>query len=323
MERSISGSISRRQLLVTGATLAAIATSPVLAQTPATSGRRVAIITGTSSGFGKLMTETFARQGITVIATMRDIDGRNGSAAAELRALAQRENLPIHVVEIDVLDEEAVRRGVAEALRLAGHIDILVNNAGIVVPGPVGLQPVDAFAANIDTNCHGSLRMFRALAPHMQDRRQGQIIQMSSALGRLLDPLLSGYCASKLAVEAACDAIAIEQKPFGIDVSIIQPAGPYPTQLQANGIRYLDEMLAALPEGERANAGRYDELVKRVREELAPDPSLNSQEIVQAALNLVTTAPGSRPGRVVVGPYSDGIERLNRLHESVQAEMLE
>ncbi|QDY70381.1 hypothetical protein [Qingshengfaniella alkalisoli] len=64
-------------------------------------------------------------------------------------------------------------------------------------------------------------------------------------------------------------------------------------------------------------------LVTRVRDELAPDPSLDSQEVVQAALNLVSTAPGSRPGRVVVGPCSDGIKRLNRLHESVQAEMLQ
>ncbi|QDY70382.1 SDR family NAD(P)-dependent oxidoreductase (plasmid) [Qingshengfaniella alkalisoli] len=211
------------------------------------------------------MAETFARQGITVITTMRDIEGHNEGAAGELRGLAQSESLPIHVVEIDVVNEASVRKGVAEALRLTGRIDILVNNAGIVVPGPVGLEPVDAFAANIDTNCHGSLRMFRALAPHMQDRGQGQVIQMSSALGRLLDPLLAGYCTSKLAVEAACDAIAIEQRPFGVDVSIIQPAGPYPTQLQANGIHYLNEMLAALPEAERANASRYDELAGNAR----------------------------------------------------------
>lgn len=322
MAQGISGSISRRQVLVAGAALAATAAaSPALAQATAADGQRVAIITGTSSGFGRLMAESFARRGITVIATMRDAGGRNSGSAEELRGLAQGEDLPIHVVEIDVLDEGSVQAGVAEALRLAGHVDILVNNAGIVVPGPIGLQPVDAFAANIDTNCHGSLRMFRALAPHMQDRGQGQVIQMSSALGRLLDSLLSGYCASKLAVEAACDAIAIEQGQFGIDVSIIQPAGPYPTRLQANGIRHLDEMLAALPEAARANASRYDELVARLREELAPDPSLDSREIVEAALNLVATAPGSRPARVVVGPYRDGIERLNSLHATVQAEM--
>lgn len=171
MAQGISGSTSRRQVLVAGAALAATAAaSPALAQATAADGPRVAIIAGTSSGFGRLMAESFARRGITVIATMRDAGGRNSGPAEELRGLAEGEDLPIHVVEIDVLDEGSVRAGIAEALRLAGHVDILVNNAGIVVPGPVGLQPVDAFAANIETNCHGSLRMFRALAPHMQDR---------------------------------------------------------------------------------------------------------------------------------------------------------
>jgi NAD(P)-dependent dehydrogenase (short-subunit alcohol dehydrogenase family) len=315
--------VSRRKVLIAGATLAATtAFSPAFGQTGSARAQRVAIITGTSSGFGRLMTETFARQGITVIATMRDVDGRNSGSAAEIRQLATEEGLPIEVVEIDVLDETSVRNGVDEAMRLAGHIDILVNNAGIVVPGPVGLQPVDAFAANIETNCNGALRMFRAVAPHMQDRGQGQIIQMSSALGRLLDPLLSGYCASKLAVEAALDAIAWEQERFGIDVSIIQPAGPYPTEFQANGLRYLDEMLDRLPAAERTHADRYDELVDRLRQRLAPNPDLDPQEIAEAAMQLVATEHGSRPRRVVVGPYRDGIERLNGIHETVQAEML-
>lgn len=323
MDRIISRPISRREVLMTGAVLTSAAViSPAFGQTGSAGVQRVAIITGTSSGFGRLMTETFARQGITVVATMRDLDGRNSSAAAELRQLAAEEVLPIEVVEIDVLEETSVRNGVEEALRLAGRIDILVNNAGIVVPGPVGMQPVDAFAANIETNCNGSLRMFRAVAPHMQDRGEGQIIQMSSALGRLLDPLLSGYCASKLAVEAACDAIASEQEQFGIEVSIIQPAGPYPIEFQANGVRYLDEMLSALPEAERSHASRYDELVDRLRERLAPDPGLESQEIADAAMELVSMDHGTRPRRVVVGPYRDGIERLNDVHEAVQTEML-
>lgn len=323
MDHIITRPITRRKILMTGAALAsAAAISPALGQTGSDGFQRVAIITGTSSGFGRLMTETFARQGIAVIATMRNVDSHNAAAADELRQLAAEEELPIEVVDIDVLDETSVRNGVEQALQIAGRIDVLVNNAGIVVPGPVGMQPVDAFAANIETNCNGALRMFRAVAPHMQDRGEGQIIQMSSALGRLLDPLLSGYCASKLAVEAACDAIAWEQERFGIDVSIIQPAGPYPTELQVNGLRYFDEMLDTLPDAERANSRRYEELEARLREELAPDPSLDSQEIADAAMRLVAMEPGSRPRRVVVGPYRDGIERLNDLHQTVQAEML-
>lgn len=316
-------SISRRQVLAAGTALAAIAGAlPVRAQSNDAGSQHVVIITGTSSGFGRLMTETFARGGLRVVATMRDVEGRNAIPAGEIRELARRESLPIDVVDIDVRDDASVRSGVAEALRLAGRVDVLVNNAGIVVPGPVGLQPVDAFAANLNTNCHGALRMFRAVAPHMRERGEGQVIQMSSALGRLLDPLLAGYCASKLAVEAACDAIAYEQSISGIEVSIIQPAGPYPTRLQANGLRNFEEMLAGLPESIRQGHADYARHLTLTREGLVPDSTLSPQEIADAAMSLIALRRGTRPRRIVVGPYKDGITRLNSEHEAVQADMV-
>jgi hypothetical protein len=96
--------ISRRDVLAAGAALAMVAAAgPVRAQA-ATADQPVVLITGTSSGFGRLMVETFARNDLRVIATMRNISGRNASAAAELRALASKEQLPINVVEIDVTD---------------------------------------------------------------------------------------------------------------------------------------------------------------------------------------------------------------------------
>jgi hypothetical protein len=96
----------------------------------------VVLITGTSTGFGRLMAEEFVKNGARVIATMRDLSGKNAAAAQELRSLTDFAT-PIEGVEIDVLSHASVASGVARAIESAGHIDILVSNAGIVVPGPV------------------------------------------------------------------------------------------------------------------------------------------------------------------------------------------
>jgi NAD(P)-dependent dehydrogenase (short-subunit alcohol dehydrogenase family) len=101
------------------------------------------------------MAETFARDGLRVIATMREVGGRNAPAATELRNLAQRERLALDVVEIDVADQASVERGVAEVLRMAGRVDVLVNNAAIVIPGPLELVPEAYFHRSFNTNVQG------------------------------------------------------------------------------------------------------------------------------------------------------------------------
>jgi NAD(P)-dependent dehydrogenase (short-subunit alcohol dehydrogenase family) len=229
----LGSTVSRRGVLAGGAALTALSVTKLgraRAQAEPAGAQPVVLITGTSSGFGRLMAETFARHDLRVVATMRETEGRNEPAATELRRLADREGLAIEVIDIDVTDQASVDRGVAEALRLTGQIDILVNNAGVVVPGPTELQPVAAFNANLETNLNGGLRMFRAVAPSMRERGRGYLIWFSSAIGRILDPMLGGYSASKLAVEAAADALAYEEATFGIEVTIVQPAGAYPTR---------------------------------------------------------------------------------------------
>ncbi|WP_163269234.1 SDR family NAD(P)-dependent oxidoreductase [Chelativorans alearense] len=314
--------ISRRTVLLGGAALATLAATRAGWAQAEPSERPVVLITGTSSGFGRLMAEGFARKGAHVIATMRDVDGRNASAAEELWALSG-DGAAIDVVEIDVLSEEAVNAGVAGAIENAGRIDVLVSNAGIVVPGPVELQTPRDFASNIETNMGGALRMFRAVVPHMREQRGGAIIQMSSALGRAIDPMLGGYCASKLAVEAAADALAYEVAAFDIEVSIVQPAGAYPTELQANAIRYWEEMLDRLDASERAKLDIYAPHVEAMLDGLAPDGDLDPREVSDAVIELASMPFGTRPGRLVVGPYKDGIDPVNAAHDQLQNDMME
>ncbi|MGO1080067.1 SDR family NAD(P)-dependent oxidoreductase [Inquilinus sp. CA228] len=281
----------------------------------------VVLITGTSSGFGRLMAEGFARQGARVVATMRETRGKNASAAAELAALGSS-GLAIEIVEIDVLSDDSVAAGVARAMDSAGRIDVLVNNAGIVVPGPVELQPPRYFASNLETNMGGALRMFRAVLPHMRDQGRGTIIQMSSALGRAIDPMLGGYCASKLAVEAAADALAYEVAASNIEVAIVQPAGAYPTGLQAKAVRYWEEMVTALDATERRKLDIYARHVEAMLTDLAPDPELDPKEVSDAVVALAAMEFGTRPARLTVGPYKDGIDPVNVAHDQLQSDMI-
>ncbi|CAH2396733.1 SDR family NAD(P)-dependent oxidoreductase [Mesorhizobium ventifaucium] len=313
-------SISRRNVIKTGAALAVVAAAPAFAQ-PAPSAPKVVLITGSSSGFGRLMAEGFARSGTRVLATMRDVRERNAQAAADLGALASN-GLPLDVVEIDVLSDESVTAGVARAVELAGRIDILVNNAGIAVPGPVELQPLSYFASNIDTNMGGALRMCRAVLPVMRTQGSGTIIQMSSALGRAIDPMLGGYCASKLAVQAAADALAYEVAASNIEVTIVQPAGAYPTKFQANAKRYWQAMIDQPGQPNQAALAAYRTHIEAMLTDLAPDAELDPKEVSDAVIALAGMEFGTRPGRLAVGPYKDGLDPVNAAHDALQSEMI-
>jgi NAD(P)-dependent dehydrogenase (short-subunit alcohol dehydrogenase family) len=277
----------------------------------------VVLITGTSSGFGRLMARGFAHDGAQVFATMREIGGRNAEAAEELSGPG------ITCLEIDVLSDESVAAGVEAAVARAGRIDVVVSNAGICVPGPVEIQTPAQFASNIDTNLGGALRLYRAVVPHMRAAGRGTILQVSSALGRAIDPMLGGYCASKLAVEAAADALAYEAAASNVEVTVIQPAGAYPTDFQVNAIRYWDELRDGLAGADAALLDTYAPHVAAMLEGLVPDRTLDPAEVSEAVIALAVMEFGTRPGRVVVGPYRDGLEPVNAAHDRLQSEMME
>jgi len=97
--------------------------------------KQVVLITGSSTGFGRLFAETLARKGHTVFATMRDPAGRNAKNASEIRAVAEKDSLPIHVLELDVTDDASVERAVDAVVARAGGIDVAINNAGYALTG--------------------------------------------------------------------------------------------------------------------------------------------------------------------------------------------
>ena len=175
-------------------------------------------ITGCSTGIGFATAEVLARSGHTVYATMR-----NPQRSPELGQLAQRDNLPITILPMDVDSDESVKTTVAQVLTQAGHIDVLVNNAGIALGGPAEETPLATFRNVMETNYFGTLRCIQALVPSMRERRSGCIVNISSVAGKLYSPFQGSYSASKAAVEAMSESLAGELLPFGIRVVLVEP----------------------------------------------------------------------------------------------------
>src|SRR5881392_2733797 len=147
------------------------------------SSKQVVLITGSSTGFGRLFTETLARKGHTVFATMRDPGDRNAKNASEIRALAEKHSLPIHVLELDVTDDASVGRAVDAAVAKAGRIDVAINNAGYYLSGLEEAVTTEQAQRLMDTNFLGPVRVNRAVLPHMRRQRGGVLMHISSGAG--------------------------------------------------------------------------------------------------------------------------------------------
>ena len=176
------------------------------------------LITGTSKGIGFETALKFARAGHRVFATMR-----NPGAAPQLNEIASREELPITVSTMDVDSDDSVSSAIQAILRDQGPIDVLVNNAGIECAGSVEELPFAEFKATMETNYFGVLRCVRAVIPHMRQRRSGCIINISSVAGRIASAPLTGYMASKWALEALTEGLAGEMKMFNVRVALVEP----------------------------------------------------------------------------------------------------
>src|SRR3977135_2044407 len=168
--------------------------------------KQVVLITGSSTGFGRLFAETLARKGHTVFATMRDPGGRNAKNASEIGTLAEKDSLPIYVLELDVTDDASVARAVDAAVAKAGRIDVAINNAGYYLSGLEEAVTTEQEQRLMDTNFLGPVRVNRAVLPHMRRQRNGGLMHISSGAGRVVLPSAGFCCASKFALEALAEA---------------------------------------------------------------------------------------------------------------------
>jgi len=176
------------------------------------------LITGTSTGIGLETALVLGRAGHRVFATMRSLE-RGGT----LRAVVEREQLPISILPMDVDSDESIAGATAAVRDQVGCLDALVNNAGIERAGSVEGLTLDDFKATMETNYFGALRTIRAWLPEMRRRRSGCIINITSVAGKIACSPLAPYAASKFALEALSEALAQEVRPFGVRVAIVEP----------------------------------------------------------------------------------------------------
>jgi NAD(P)-dependent dehydrogenase (short-subunit alcohol dehydrogenase family) len=251
------------------------------------------LVTGSTSGFGRLTVETLARQGYRVFAGMRAAAGKNAPAAEALRALAQREALALQIVEIDITDDASVERAIAVIIETTGRLDVVVNNAGVSYSGPLEAFTLEQVRQQFEINVFSVLRVNRAVLPQMREQGSGLLLQIGSIAGRLGMPYLGLYGATKFALEGLTESYRSELAPFGIDAAILEP-GTFPTSISANRQVAADAERLALYQA-AMNAFTVPFYAEN-RSATPPDP----QEVADAIAQVIAQPAGERPLRTVV-----------------------
>lgn len=198
----------------------------------------LAIVTGSSSGFGLLTSLALAKKGYRVLATMRNIE-KGTHLLAEAEKMDLNERIEIH--ELDVTDETSVQK-FNNLIQNIGQVDILVNNAGYANAGFVEEIPIIEYKQQFETNVFGLIAVTQAVIPLMRKQCKGKIINVSSISGRIGFPGLSPYVASKHALEGFSECLRLELKPFGIDVHLIEP-GSFQTNIWSSGKHVTEKSL--------------------------------------------------------------------------------
>ena len=274
------------------------------------SNQRTAVVTGASSGFGRLTALALAADGWRVYGTMRNAATKNAGFAQTLTAAG------VHVAELDVLDDASVDAAAAKILAEAGAVDLLVNNAGTAHFGLQEAFTPKAVEQQFATNVIGPLRVNRAFLPSMRERKSGLIVYVSSVVGRVIIPFGGIYTASKWALEALAENSSYELAPFSIDVAIVEP-GAYPTDIFGK-VAGADDEARAASYGAEFNQFAAD----RVAGIGAQAEGRDAGEIARAIVALANAPQGTRPLRTVL-PENGAVEGVNAASLPFQRGLME
>lgn len=198
---------------------------------------KIAIVTGTSSGFGLSASIELARNGFTVVAAMRNIN-KNSVLLQE----ARRHNVESQIIiyDLDVTKEKSILAFQTRVIAEFSRVDVLVNNAGFAGAGFVEEVSMDEYRAQFETNVFGVIAVTKAFLPVMRKQNRGCIINVSSISGKVAFPGLSPYSASKHAIEGWSESLRLEMQPFGVKVVLIEP-GSYKTNIWSTGKQVAQE----------------------------------------------------------------------------------
>jgi NAD(P)-dependent dehydrogenase (short-subunit alcohol dehydrogenase family) len=179
---------------------------------------KVALVTGSSSGIGLETAVMLANAGFKTYASMRNLD-----KSKNIREIADKNNLPLYVIQLDVRDDGSVKDAITKIVTAEKRLDVLVNNAGYGLFGSVEDMSMVEIKAQFETNFFGVVRVTQQVLPVMRNQRYGTIVNVSSVGGRIGLPVLSAYHSTKFALEGLSESIAFELESFGIRVIIIEP----------------------------------------------------------------------------------------------------
>ncbi len=182
------------------------------------SNKKVAVVTGSSSGIGLETSLLLAKNGFYTYATMRNLD-----KSKAITNLKQKEKLSLEILQLDVTADESVKETINKITNEQERIDVLVNNAGYALVGPFEELSIEEFKEQYETNVFGVIRVTQAVLPIMRRQRHGTIVNISSIAGKIGFPLTSAYVSSKFALEGLSESMAYEIEQFGIKVILIEP----------------------------------------------------------------------------------------------------
>jgi NAD(P)-dependent dehydrogenase (short-subunit alcohol dehydrogenase family) len=252
---------------------------------------KTVLITGCSTGLGRLAAQHFAAAGWNVVATMRKPD----PAVAE----AHPDRIFVHA--LDVTDPASVAAAVEAGVARFGGLDVVVNNAGVTMLSIFEATPPAAIRRIFETNVFGVMNVVQASVPHLRENGGGTIVNVTSGVGFVAVPLLTLYVASKHAVEGLSESLAYELESQAIRVKLVEPGAMRNTSFSATGMAASEE--APVPDGYRPY---FDHALKWM---IAYPFTDTREEDVAAAIVAAATDPSSRL-RYPVGPDIEEYARL-------------
>ena len=281
-------------------------------------GCDVIVVTGASSGFGRLSAEALALAGHRVYATMRDTKSRNASQVEAVEYFAKDNGVELRAVEMDVQSQPSVDAAVERVFNANGRIDVVVHNAGHLVFGPAEAFMPEQLAELYDVNVVSTQRVNRAVLPRMRRQQQGLLVWVSSSSAAgATPPYLAPYFAAKAAMDSLAVSYAGELVRWGIETSIIVPG----TNHFARAGSPADQTVAA-----EYDTGPYAGFGPRVQEAfdaiVPADAVVSAVAVADALVNIVDTPFSTRPFRVHVDPSQGGADVGFAVLDRLRAEML-
>jgi NAD(P)-dependent dehydrogenase (short-subunit alcohol dehydrogenase family) len=283
--------------------------------------KQVIVITGASSGFGRLSANALAKAGHTVYASMRGTTGRNAAQVADVQKYAKDNQVDLRGIELDVGSQKSADAAIAKIVAEQGRLDVVIHNAGHMVFGPAEAFTPEQLAELYDVNVLSTQRVNRAALPQLRKQGKGLLVWVSSSSSAGgTPPYLAPYFAAKAAMDAMAVVYARELTRWGIETSIIVPgAFTGGTNHFAHSGSPVD--VARVAEYEAGPYKGFGAQISNAFAAIVP-PEADASSVADAIVRVVDAPFGKRPFRVHVDPTEDGADVAFAVIDRVRNEML-